>query len=74
MKSPNDAESNQVSVFVKNMNSHKEFLDILVCPKCKGEVHLDEDESGLICEKCRLKYPIKDGISVMLIDEVVELE
>lgn len=74
MKSPTDAESNQVSVFVKNMNSHKELLDILACPKCKGEVYLDEDESGLICERCKLKYPVEDGIPVMLIDEAVELE
>jgi len=55
------------------MNLDQELLDILVCPKCKGEMHLDANESGLICEKCKLKYPIKDGIPVMLIDEAVEL-
>lgn len=56
------------------MSLKQELLDILVCPKCKGEVRLDEDESGLICEKCKFKYPIKDDIPVMLIDEAVELE
>lgn len=52
----------------------KELLEILACPKCKGEVRLDEEEDGLICEHCRLKYPIRDDIPVMLIDEAIELE
>jgi len=46
-----------------------ELLNILACPKCKGEVKLTEDEHGLICEKCDLLYEIKEGIPVMLIDE-----
>lgn len=47
----------------------KELLDILACPKCKGEIHLNDSEDGLICEKCRLQYEIKDDIPIMLIDE-----
>lgn len=47
----------------------KELLDILVCPKCKGEVKLNEKGDGLTCAACKLKYPIKDGIPVMLTDE-----
>jgi len=47
----------------------KNLLDLLVCPKCKGEIHLLEDNSGLVCTACRLKYPVRDDIPVMLIDE-----
>lgn len=48
----------------------KELLDILVCPKCKTKVDLVKD-SWLVCRNpdCRRKYPIRDGIPVMLIDE-----
>jgi uncharacterized protein YbaR (Trm112 family) len=52
----------------------RELLEILACPKCKGEVHLNEGQDGLVCEACRLLYPIKDDIPVMLIDEAVALQ
>lgn len=52
----------------------KELLDILACPKCKGDIRLNESESGLICDNCKLLYHIKDGIPVMLIDEAETLE
>ena len=52
----------------------KELLDILACPKCKGDVHLTPTEDGLVCKACQLLYPIKDDIPVMLIDEAVRLE
>ncbi len=51
----------------------KELLDILACPKCKGDIRLTEKGDGLICDKCKLIYPIKDDIPVMLIDEAVKL-
>lgn len=46
-----------------------ELLDILVCPKCKGELEYREDESALLCHACRLRYEIRDDIPIMLIDE-----
>ena len=52
----------------------KELLDILACPKCKGDIKLTEKKDGLICEACKLKYPIKDDIPVMLIDEAEKIE
>lgn len=52
----------------------KELLDILVCPKCKGALVLEDDESGLDCNACRLKYRIEDDIPIMLIDEAVSLD
>lgn len=47
----------------------KEFLEILACPACKGEVRLDEAKARIICQACGRRYPIRDGIPVMLIDE-----
>ena len=55
------------------MGIDKELLEIMVCPKCKGDLTLPPEEDGLICEKCRLKYPIKDDIPIMLIDEALPL-
>jgi len=52
----------------------RELLDILVCPKCKGDIELTDKQDGLICRACKLLYPIKDDIPVMLIDEALKLE
>jgi uncharacterized protein len=55
------------------MGINKELLEILACPKCKGDVHLNPAEDGLICEKCRLIYEIREDIPIMLIDEAKPL-
>ncbi|MBI4378868.1 MAG: Trm112 family protein [Nitrospinae bacterium] len=52
----------------------KELLDILACPKCKGDIYLTQDGNGLICKACRLMYEIKDDIPIMLIDEAIRLD
>jgi uncharacterized protein YbaR (Trm112 family) len=49
------------------------LLEILVCPKCKGDLEYREKESELVCQKCRLRYEIRDGIPIMLIDEAKPL-
>lgn len=48
-----------------------ELLEILRCPKCKSEVELSEEKSTLTCTnpECKLVYPIRNDIPVMLIDE-----
>lgn len=51
----------------------QEFLEILACPKCKGEVKLANDGSSLVCNTCSLRYRIEDDIPVMLIDEAEEI-
>lgn len=56
------------------MPINKELLDILACPKCKGDIKLTENGDGLVCDACKLKYPIKDDIPMMLIDEAVKIE
>ena len=53
---------------------NKELLDILACPKCKGQVELTERADGLVCKYCQLMYEIRDDIPVMLIDEAKKLE
>jgi len=52
----------------------QELLDILVCPKCKGEIHLNTNQDGLICDACKLVYEIREDIPVMLIDEAKPLQ
>ncbi len=56
------------------MSISKELLDILACPQCKGEIHINETGDGLVCDKCRLLYPVKDDIPIMLIDEATKIE
>jgi len=56
----------------------RELLEILACPKCKGDIRLVEKskthgEDGLICEKCWLLFPIREGIPIMLINEAIPL-
>ena len=48
-----------------------ELVEILRCPKCKSEVELKQDQTALKCTNpdCRLVYPVRDEIPVMLIDE-----
>ena len=48
-----------------------ELLEILRCPKCKSEVELKPDGSAVKCvnDECRLVYPVKDDIPVMIIEE-----
>lgn len=45
----------------------KELLEILACPLCKESVKLEDNK--IVCTKCGRRYPIKDDIPIMLIDE-----
>ena len=56
------------------MGISKELLEILACPKCKGEVRLNPAEDGLICDRCRLLYEIREEIPIMLIDEAKPID
>ena len=55
------------------MGISKELLEILVCPQCKGEVRLNPTADGLICDRCRLIYEIREEIPIMLVDEAKPL-
>lgn len=49
------------------------LLEILVCPVCKGALDYRKARSELVCKACRLAYPVKDDIPVMLEDEARQL-
>lgn len=49
------------------------LLEILVCPKCKGELEHRTTPEELACHSCGLRYPVQDGIPVMLVDEALPL-
>lgn len=52
----------------------QKLLDILVCPQCKGELALIEGGVNLLCERCKLKFPVRDSIPIMVVDEAVDLK
>jgi hypothetical protein len=43
------------------------LLDILVCPLCKESVQ--EEPGAVVCPQCGRRYPVRDGVAVMLPDE-----
>lgn len=45
----------------------QDLLNVLACPSCKGDVK--EQEGKIVCCECGLKYPIRENIPIMLIDE-----
>ncbi len=45
------------------------LIEILACPACKGDVEYDAKNEKILCTECMRKYPVRDGIPVMLIDE-----
>ena len=55
------------------MSLPPELLEILVCPKCKGDLEYHQEPESLVCQSCRLVYAVEDGIPVMLIDEAKPL-
>lgn len=51
------------------MTLSPQLLAILVCPQCKGPLDYLESAPALVCPACRLRYPVRDDIPIMLIDE-----
>lgn len=51
---------------------NKKLLEILACPKCKGNI--EKKEMFIICKKCKLAFPILDDVPDMLIDDAWKLE
>lgn len=48
---------------------NEELLEILACPKCKGSLEYDKENERLLCHECKLRYPIKNDIPIMLIED-----
>lgn len=55
------------------MSLTSKLLEILVCPQCKGKLAQVEGGQGLLCKTCQLKYPVKEGIPVMLAEEALDM-
>ena len=55
------------------MPVNKKLLELIICPQCRGRIRLEENANGIICDKCRLMYDIKDDIPVMLVEEARKL-
>jgi len=49
------------------VNIERDLLDLLVCPACRARVRAEGDR--LVCAGCARRYPIRDGIPVMLVEE-----
>ncbi len=55
------------------MSLSPQLLAVLVCPKCKGALEYRETEASLVCHACALRYPVRDEIPIMLLDEATTL-
>ncbi len=50
------------------------LLELLVCPKCRGALRHETEPESLVCERCRLRYEVKDDIPILLVEEARPLE
>lgn len=55
------------------MTLSPQLLAVLVCPRCRGPLDYREADEALDCVHCRLRYPIRDDIPIMLVDEASAL-
>lgn len=47
-----------------------EFLQMLACPACRGELIIRGDDR-LYCAACHRSYPVRDDIPILLLDEAI---
>lgn len=45
------------------------LLEILACPNCKNPLLYDQEKEKLVCQKCRVRYPIREDIPILLVEE-----
>lgn len=58
----------------ESMTLKKELLDVLACPVCKGGVEPVDAQKGLKCSACKVVYPVRNDIPIMLPDQSVPEE
>lgn len=46
-----------------------ELMEVLVCPSCRTKFAWDYESNELACTSCRLIYPVRDGIPILLVDQ-----
>lgn len=55
------------------MTISSDLLELLACPKCKGAVILSGEHDSIVCNVCMLRFPVRDDIPIMMIDEAEQL-
>jgi hypothetical protein len=50
-----------------------DLLEVLACPSCKADLEYQEQQEKLICHNCKLAYPIKEGVPIMIIEDAQRL-
>ena len=53
---------------------HRKMLELLVCPHSGGSLRLSHSNDWLLCKKSALKYPVRDGVPIMLVSEAEPLD
>ena len=56
----------------QRITDHK-LLELLVCPLTKGTLTYDAEKQELISARAKLRYPIRDGIPILLADEAMPI-
>jgi uncharacterized protein YbaR (Trm112 family) len=59
---------------VEEILLNAQLKEILVCPKCKGDLEFHEEKNEIHCRRCALAYAIEDDIPVMLVDAARRLD
>jgi len=49
------------------------LLELLVCPKCKGELTYEAEPESLVCPRDAVRYPVRENIPILLVDEAEPL-
>ncbi|NJR13218.1 MAG: Trm112 family protein [Phyllobacteriaceae bacterium] len=57
-----------------NRTIDPKLLELLVCPLTKGPLDYDEAARELISRKAKLRFPVRDGIPILLADEALPVE
>ena len=46
------------------------LMELLACPRCKGPLERNPNDEGLRCPACRLDFPVREGLPILLLEEV----
>jgi len=52
----------------------KKHIELMVCPECQRKLSYDKTLKELLCDKCKLAFPVQDGIPVMLVEQARKTE
>jgi len=52
----------------------KKKIELIACPECQGKLDYAKASNELVCENCKLAFPINDGIPVMLVEDARKIE